>query len=309
MNLNFAKKTIMVSLTAIAGSVLLFSCAKNVDTSSTSNSALAGNIIGGQAADATFEKTNGVVGLVILSKKPGVDLQGKPNMSEAICTGSLIGKRTVLTAAHCLMDPGLTQVIAIFNLNIDDASAQKTFIRGARATPNENFSPSGQGGSFVEGQPWNDIAIVQLSSDAPADFQLTQLPTEQDLQVLKAGSDILLAGYGVTTPIVNQEKTVKGKKVITPVADVSNTAGILRFVTTKVLVATKDNKEIEIDQFGGTLGACHGDSGGPAFIKNAAGTFSIIGVTSRGTDMNGNCDKQNVYTNVYGQLDWIKANM
>lgn len=309
MKLSFAKKTIIISLTAVVSSLFLFSCAKNAATNSADNSVFANNIIGGEVADATFEKTNGVVGLVILSKQPGVNLKGEPNMSEAICTGSLIGKRTVLTAAHCLYDPNITDVIAVFNPSLDDGSKQKAFIHGARAIPSELFSPSSKGGSFVEGKPWNDIAIVQLRSDAPADFQLTQLPTEKDLGLLKAGSDILLAGYGVTNPIVNVEKMVKGKKVITPVVDASDTAGILRFVTTKVLIATKDNKEIEIDQLGGTRGACHGDSGGPAFIKNAEGTYTIIGVTSRGTDLNGNCDKQNVYTNVYGQLDWIKANM
>jgi secreted trypsin-like serine protease len=44
-------------------------------------------------------------------------------------------------------------------------------------------------------------------------------------------------------------------------------------------------------------GACHGDSGGPAFAT-IKGQKVIVGITSRTTDKSGGCHKDSVYTNV-----------
>jgi secreted trypsin-like serine protease len=290
------------------GLLVLFSCAPQNHSASTVSDQSAQHILGGESADISFQKQNGVVGLLLVSQKPGPHLPGLPTQSEAICTGSLIDKRTVVTAAHCLLDPNIKAVLVIFETDIKSAVQNKSYILAQQIKPSEFFKPSKQVGPFTKGQPWNDIGLVQLKSDAPTDFNFALLPTTEDLQLLNTQSLLTLAGFGVTTPIVNDVKTVNGKQTVVPIQGVSSTAGTLRLVAgITVLNVTSDHKEIEVDQLNGARGACHGDSGGPAYLKNAHGTLTLIGITSRGTDLNGNCDQQNIFTNVYGHLDWIKS--
>jgi len=299
---------IFFTITLSTGLLGLSSCAPNNHSESTIPESNPQYILGGENADTSFQKQNGVVGLLVISQKPGPNLPGSPAQSEAICTGSLIDRRIVVTAAHCLLDPNIKAVLVVFETDIKTAVQNKNYISAQQIKPSEFFKPSSQVGPFTEGQPWNDIGLIQLKSDAPADFSFAQLPTASDLQLLNTQTLLTLAGFGVTTPIVNEVKTVNGKPVVVPIQGPSSTAGTLRFVSgIPVLNVTSDHKEIEVDQMNGARGACHGDSGGPAYLKNGHGTLTLIGITSRGTDLNGNCDQQNIFTNVYGHLDWIKS--
>ena len=64
-------------------------------------------------------------------------------------------------------------------------------------------------------------------------------------------------------------------------------------------------EEITLDQTHGK-GACHGDSGGPAyFFDKKLKKNILVGLTSRGT---GDCNKIAVYTSVLGYRKWISEN-
>ena len=72
-----------------------------------------------------------------------------------------------------------------------------------------------------------------------------------------------------------------------------------------MLSLTATGEEITLDQSQGR-GACHGDSGGPAYVKDAvSGKNILVGVTSRGTNPQGLCDRQAIYTGVMGYAQWI----
>jgi secreted trypsin-like serine protease len=156
---------------------------------------------------------------------------------------------------------------------------------------------------------WNDIALLRLSADAPSDIQFAKLPLKSDVFKIDSKSKLMLAGFGISTAIVN--KTVKnpatGKLEVIPVTEKVNSSGVLRKIENiPVLSVTADNKEILLNQ-SNSKGACHGDSGGPAYLKIADGSLLQVGVTSRGTDKLGNCNKQAIYTDVVGHFDWIEA--
>src|SRR5262249_22116808 len=50
--------------------------------------------------------------------------------------------------------------------------------------------------------------------------------------------------------------------------------------------------------------ACHGDSGGPAYVVRSDGQLLLGGITSRGPDP---CGQFGIYTRVPEHMDWIRA--
>jgi secreted trypsin-like serine protease len=298
----FEKLTAALSLTLL--SAFVSSCApesKNLSSyqNSTSNTE-SSNIVGGTLATADYQKQNGIVELVIMMN----------DQSAATCTGTLIAKNLVLTAAHCLASPGIANIAAVFTT--DDTNAQKSDVRfvidGA-------IHPDFQKGIIdqvtASTLSWNDIALVKLESDAPADFKLVRMPASATEVNLLAGSKVTLSGYGITNAIVRKivlgkngkPVLVKGKVKTVELPSVGS--GVLRKIDNIIVKQiSADKKEIMLDQSKST-GACHGDSGGPAFIAAADGTSIQVGVTSRGTEKLGNCNENAVYTSVAAHLGWI----
>lgn len=247
-------------------------------------------IVGGTLASSQLQKQNGIVQLKISS------LQGV-----ATCTGSLIEKNIVLTAAHCLADPTITDVAVLFGLD-DKSITQDQVIFGISGKVHESFKPTDD-----KMKVWNDIALLKLEKDAPVDFKLAQLPAADRLPKLDRGSKLMLAGFGITNALVR--KVVKDKKGQQKIVELPSTGdGVLRQVDQIVVTAVSlDKKEITLDQTR-LKGACHGDSGGPAYLKQSDGTLLLVGVTSRGTEKLGNCNAQAVYSGVSGHLTWISDN-
>ena len=74
----------------------------------------------------------------------------------------------------------------------------------------------------------------------------------------------------------------------------------------KILNAQYGKTEVEMNQTQGK-GACHGDSGGPAFVVSG-GQYYLFGVTSRGpSNQPDNCASAGIYTNILAHLDFIQS--
>ncbi len=251
-------------------------------------------IIGGATADSQFQKQHGIVQLKLITRT-----------GRATCTGTLVSRNVVMTAAHCVLLPGLKDVAVMFTLT-DLLANQENIIFATGVVVHEGYVGLKSETNVVgDSDIWNDIALIRLAKDAPADFKTAQLPPLGSKVSMLKGHRVILAGYGITNAMVRRE--VKQPDGSTRVSELpSEGTGTLRkveqIVVTKV---TKDQKEITLDQRK-FRGACHGDSGGPAFVKLKNGSLLQVGVTSRGTEKLGNCNQGAIYTGVIGQTEWIQ---
>lgn len=228
------------------------------------------NIVGGQPVDAGDAMARSVVALY--------DVQAK-----ALCTASIVSPNYLITASHCVKPGSTKNLRVVFGTDISQKSTITAVgsVLGAVQSPLWKTNQNNQTNT-------GDFAIVRLAAPLPAGFVPATILT--DASLLQDNAPVLLEGYGITTGHPDPKSTD------------DNGAGVLRSVVTTISDAKFSQSEIMIDDSKGK-GACHGDSGGPAYVKDAQGKIFLFGVTSRGTDQF--CTQGVVYTNIMAYVSWI----
>ncbi|KHD86973.1 MAG: trypsin [Bdellovibrio sp. ArHS] len=202
-----------------------------------------------------------------------------------ICTGSLLTNNVVLTAGHCVPEVGSeykeVALYVIFNTDLNNMQ------RGDVRLVVDHVIHEGYGKIGEQGEDAHDLALVKFAGPMAAGYQLAKFLDDESL--LTTGKKVTLAGYGlIETDGVNTKSDNKLRKV-----DVE-------------IVEDFGKHEILLDQTQGK-GACHGDSGGPAFLE-INGTQYVWGVTSRGAGKDGkdDCSLVSVYTKVKSEATFVK---
>ncbi len=194
----------------------------------------------------------------------------------ALCSGTLIKGDIALTAAHCI-EPGAKPVV-IFDRDLHAPGAPRRVAEGVAVNPKWRTQRR-------KGMDQGDIALVKFGGSLPAGYHAVPAAGAE----LPQGSPVTLAGYGITNA-----RTHEG-------------AGILRKTRVRVLNARPGKSEMVLDQSHGH-GACHGDSGGPAYVRSG-GHVAVAGLTNRSYPNSApdDCAHDVVYTKVPAYRNWIQA--
>lgn len=227
---------------------LTFACASEVEDDEASSD-ISQDIIGGKVE-------SGRAAVVAIQTPTG-----------GLCSGTLIAPKIVLTAAHCVDDPGKNKTLILFGTKTSSADDVIEVVK-------THIHPSWIDAKTSLGKGV-DIAILELESAstvAPAALNGTGLKSTY------AGTSVTLVGFG---------------------RDDVGASGTKRAVTAKV-TAVRD-REFSHGKTG--TSTCSGDSGGPTFSTISG---KVLGVHSYGSkDADGNCINARSDTRVDRNMDFI----
>lgn len=185
------------------------------------------------------------------------------------CTGTVIARDLVLTAAHCV------QPKANYGISVKDGGER--VIQVARVVLHPKYDPN----QFETRKPSPDMAILKLSELLPSRYRTARLSDKTALP--KPNTIFVLAGFGFSRD--GDERSLGTLRSVALPA-VGTTGGIMVRVSA-------GNGEIK--------GACTGDLGGPAF--EGSELAGVIGWTS--IPAGKNCGFTTGITLVGLQRTWI----
>ena len=224
-----------------------------------------------------------------------------------LCGGSLISRKTILTAAHCAIWQNIRDLPESIYVQIGahgelESDKNTRRVNVARIITHPDYEL----GFFAV---VNDIALVileeSLNSEAASIYKTIKLPGMSDEKLYQEGTVITISGWGKTEMEADGYATDL-KKLEMPIASHEKCGHYwadFMGINRRVLAAEMDGWLC----LGVPPISAHpwsGDSGGPIFVKRADGTFTLLGVFSF---MNPPPDVNPVSTRVLHYLDWIET--
>jgi len=174
-----------------------------------------------------------------------------------LCTGTALARDLVLTAGHCVAPAATYRVLT------PEVQPPGIAIRSIAVHP--RYSPK----DYASGRVTADVALIKLEAPLPADVVPATLAPSI---AVKPGDRFVIAGFGITA--AGSDKGIGVPRAATLI--VTGRPGNLQIRL--VDPATRGERS--------GLGACTGDSGGPALVERG-GSYAVIGVVSWSTGPGG----------------------
>jgi len=218
------------------------------------------------------------------------------DIGRSFCSATIISPRALMTAAHCIQDfdqqtytkssafilPSSKDFIAYFGLKV---TRDGHWMRAKKVIPHPDWDPDATL-SGNPSKPAHDIGIVILESDIPEGYQPVEVASED--YILREKQKVSLVGFGVTLSRRN------------------NNTGTLREVELPLQNVDTRAQTLNVGSF--MKGACAGDSGGPMYVRDTSGKWTVIGVTSAGVEIFQTCmGVDNSYTDARPNKSWIRS--
>lgn len=220
----------------------LISCGKNSTYSNSVSVDSDSGIIGGQSVVAEDQRFNSAVAIRMSNPLSG---------AKGLCTGTLIRKDIILTAAHCIKNEKKYSHFEVqFSKDID-AKSTLPKIYATKYLVHRQYNPEVVREAY-------DIALLQFSESLPQGFQPAPLLLES--HHLRSGDQLIVAGYGIISRFF------------------SSGPGILRSASVVLANAEASPIDFRINQW--IRGICAGDSGGPAYVE-VNGQWHVAGVANK----------------------------
>jgi secreted trypsin-like serine protease len=188
--------------------------------------------------------------------------------NKTFCTGTIIRKNVVMTAAHCVNEKKADEYFIVFGRTVSQAKKAGNIYKVLKVKVHKRYISSTLG---------KDIALILLENNIPQGFE----PTPTYGGEINRGDTFRISGFGVTG-----------------FGNPSTETGTLRQATVYLQKIYLRNQLVLKGKNGEDT--CQGDSGGPAYIVVDDKMF-VAGITSWGRS----CGIKGYYTDVRLYSDWI----